>query len=964
MSTMSSVRRLKERGGGGAKITANAATTTLKHPKSLTPQSEKPLFSRGCGSKESLKRPAGKENSRPTSRGRAAMVQSQKPIMKAMPRMDKISAANGVGNGFHGFANNEVEGRPRWSTSSAPVQVSVQRGRSSSPSEFNRGLLSSGKSRNSSVEKKRGSFKCLNEKVGEKSELLKGGAENLIKSGEVYDEKEVNLSSNSVKFKLDDSDEKLNLSRNVKIENIKDEKEKDVSEINSKESKTKESKMMNRSGGVLKIKDGNGNGVSGSSANVKYPSKLHEKLAFLEGKVRRIASDIKRTKEMLDLNNPDNSKMILSDIQEKITGIEKAMGSVGNNDDDLKANVVASSEIDVEKVKASEKMQVNKVDEGKSLVKALNANELEARLFPHHKLLRDRTSQKSASESAESHKIEVVVTDGELKVEKSISPVDENPIAMEFLASLSQGRCEDTIRVGTFGPEISEVQETDGAVTSRENNRLSDSLNGKGSFDLTLLADEKLEEFDDQENMSRMIIEEEAEDSSLYELNQIGQKMTTGGWFVSEGESVLLAHDDGSCSFYDIINSELRHSNCVSVNIAIPRGPCKLCFLFLQGKATYKPPHGVSPNMWRDCWLIRAPSADGCSGRYVVAASAGNSVVSGFCSWDFYTKEVRAFHAETGLSTARTALAPLPNNTIFRRNVLSTSIAPENQQWWYRPCGPLIVSAASSQRMVRVYDVRDGEHIMKWELQKPVLGMDYSSPLQWRNRGKVVIAESEAISLWDVSSLHPQALSSISSSNRKIDALHVNNTDAELGGGVRQRVSSSEAEGNDGVFCTSDFINVLDFRQPSGIGLKIPKVGVDVQSTFSRGDSVFMGCTNLRSAGRKQYCSQIQQFSLRKQRLYSTYVVPESNAHSHFTAITQVWGNSELVIGVNGQGLFVFDALKDDVLQSLDPDSGKDMWNVREVIGPDDLYSPSFDYLASRVLLVSRDRPALWRYLS
>ncbi|XP_027119621.1 KIN14B-interacting protein At4g14310 [Coffea arabica] len=1000
MSTMSSVRRLKERGGGGAKITATAATTTLKHPKSLTPQSEKPLFSRGCGSKESLKRPAGKENSRPTSRGRAAMVQSQKPIMKAMPRMDKISAANGVGNGFHGFANNGVEGRPRWSTSSVPVQVSVQRGRSSSPSEFNRGLLSSGKSRNSSVEKKRGSFKCLNEKVGENSELLEGGAENLIKSGEVYDEKEVNLSSNSVKFKLDDSDEKLNLIRNVKIENIKDEKvesclgngvefsqkeskssslmkheerdggelslmipkerdggelrgsimgnkaaglsgtlkEKDVSEINSKESKTKESKIMNRSGGVLKIKDGNGNGVSGSSANVKYPSKLHEKLAFLEGKVRRIASDIKRTKEMLDLNNPDNSRMILSDIQEKITGIEKAMGSVGNNDDDLKANVVASSEIDVEKVKASEKMQVNKVDEGKSLVKALNANELEARLFPHHKLLRDRTSQKSASESAESHKIEVVVTDGELKVEKSISPVDENPIAMEFLASLSQGRCEDTIRVGTFGPEISEVQETDGAVTSRENNRLSDSLNGKGSFDLTLLADEKLEEFDDQENMSRMIIEEETEDSSLYELNQIGQKMTTGGWFVSEGESVLLAHDDGSCSFYDIINSE--------------------------GKATYKPPHGVSPNMWRDCWLIRAPSADGCSGRYVVAASAGNSVVSGFCSWDFYTKEVRAFHAETGLSTARTALAPLPNNTIFRRNVLSTSIAPENQQWWYRPCGPLIVSAASSQRMVRVYDVRDGEHIMKWELQKPVLGMDYSSPLQWRNRGKVVIAESEAISLWDVSSLHPQALSSISSSNRKIDALHVNNTDAELGGGVRQRVSSSEAEGNDGVFCTSDFINVLDFRQPSGIGLKIPKVGVDVQSTFSRGDSVFMGCTNLRSAGRKQHCSQIQQFSLRKQRLYSTYVVPESNAHSHFTAITQVWGNSELVIGVNGQGLFVFDALKDDVLQSLDTDSGKDMWNVREVIGPDDLYSPSFDYLASRVLLVSRDRPALWRYLS
>lgn len=181
------------------------------------------------------------------------------------------------------------------------------------------------------------------------------------------------------------------------------------------------------------------------------------------------------------------------------------------------------------------------------------------------------------------------------------------------------------------------------------------------------------------------------------------------------------------------------------------------------------------------------------------------------------------------------------------------------------------------------------------------------------------------------------------------------------------RVSSAEAEDNDGVFCTSDFINVLDFRQPSGIGLKIPKVGVDVQSTFSRGDSVFLGCTNLRSARRTQYFSQIQQFSLRKQSLCSTYVIPESNAHSHFAAITQVWGNYELVIGVSGQGLFVFDAQKVDILQSLSTVStvsAQETWNVREVIGPNDLYYPSFDYLASRVLLVSRDRPALWRYLS
>ncbi|KAL0376810.1 UNVERIFIED_CONTAM: KIN14B-interacting protein [Sesamum calycinum] len=110
------------------------------------------------------------------------------------------------------------------------------------------------------------------------------------------------------------------------------------------------------------------------------------------------------------------------------------------------------------------------------------------------------------------------------------------------------------------------------------------------------------------------------------------------------------------------------------------------------------------------------------------------------------------------------------------------------------------------------------------------------------------------------------------------------------------RISSSEAEGNDGVFCTPDSINVLDFRQPSGIGLKIPKVGVNVHSAFSRGDSIYIGCTSLSSATKKQSSAQIQHFSLRKQRLVSTYSLPESNAHHHFTALTQVWGNSNLVM--------------------------------------------------------------------
>jgi WD40 repeat protein len=195
------------------------------------------------------------------------------------------------------------------------------------------------------------------------------------------------------------------------------------------------------------------------------------------------------------------------------------------------------------------------------------------------------------------------------------------------------------------------------------------------------------------------------------------------------------------------------------------------------------PPPGVSPNIWRDCWLIRAQGSDGCSGRFVVAASAGNTMESGFCSWDFYTKEVKAFQID-GVTSSRTALRPLPNN--IRRNSTST-ISSVDRQWWYKPCGPLVISTCSSQRGMHVFDVRDGEQVMRWEVQKPVVAMDYSSPLQWRNRGKVVVAEAESLSVWDVNSLSPQALVSIPFGGKKISALHVNNTDAELGGGVRKR---------------------------------------------------------------------------------------------------------------------------------------------------------------------------------
>lgn len=178
------------------------------------------------------------------------------------------------------------------------------------------------------------------------------------------------------------------------------------------------------------------------------------------------------------------------------------------------------------------------------------------------------------------------------------------------------------------------------------------------------------------------------------------------------------------------------------------------------------------------------------------------------------------------------------------------------------------------------------------------------------------------------------------------------------------RATSSEAEGNDGVFCTQDSISILDFRHPTGVGLKLSNLGVNVQSVFSRGDSIYLGCTNARSVGKGQSSSEIQQFSMRKQRVFTTYALPECNADSHQKAITQVWGNSNIIMGVSGRGLFVFDAMKDNEVLSFTSTECEGTQKVREIVGPDDLYSPSFDYLGSRALLISRDRPALWRHLS
>ncbi|XP_074282271.1 KIN14B-interacting protein At4g14310 [Silene latifolia] len=957
-----SVRRLKERGGSGGKVVAPIPS------KTLIPISENPsLIASG-------RKSIGKENPNPNPKLPSRVSgQTQKPVIRPMVKM----------SGVENRSKSQPRGRSASPSDFTRVLSDMRKNRVSSGNNLGRSEVGNGGSR---VLEKTG-LRGFNPKTGERSRVGEGSGIKERKFGSLgmnlSDEfrKEGDLCVNLVKQIANEA--KGGSERRVVSSskggsgmgmNLSDDFGKEgalcvnlVKQIASEPKIGSERRVVGISKGGsfvvggddgraqkgktldenIVMKDscrigvsserrglelnGKGSGVKngeGSSGRVasKSASRLHEKLAYLEGKVKRIACDIKKTKEMLDMNNTDASKLILSDIQEKISGIEKAVGSVMADSNTHVTGACSgvsgnsnNGEI-IDSLCQTLLAETKWADSEKASVKGLNSQELEARLFPHHKLLRSRTlSSISGNNILESN---------------SVSKIEDNLIQNQFLASLSNAQAEV---ISTKHGEVvmmDEIKATEEPQSSTAQGSYG-TLSGMQSGEVDLEAHERLDELYEQENKP-MVVEDEMEEDSVSQLVQVGRKTSTAGWFVSEGEAVLLAHDDGTCSFHDIVNYE--------------------------EKAEYIPPPGLSENIWRDCWIVRAPGAESCSAKYVVAASAGSTMESGFCSWDFYTKDVRAFHIEDN-NSSRVPLSPLPDNIMRKRNPLSGLRSNENRQWWYRPSGPLIISTASCQNRVKVFDIRDGDIMMKWDVQKPVLSMDYSSPLQWRNREKVVVAETEGLSLWDVSSQNSQALSSVSTSGRRISALHINNTDAELGGGVRQRTSSSEAEGNDGVFCTSDSINILDFRQPSGIGLKIPKIGVTVQSISSRGDSVFLGCNNVISAQRKQVNSQVLQFSVRKQKIVNTYNLPESNAHSHHRALTQVWGNSDWVMAVSGLGLFVFDAQKDDELPSFVSNYNGPQ-NVREIIGPDDMYSPSFDYHSSQVLLVSRDRPAMWRQLS
>ncbi|ONK57365.1 uncharacterized protein A4U43_C10F19340 [Asparagus officinalis] len=582
-------------------------------------------------------------------------------------------------------------------------------------------------------------------------------------------------------------------------------------------------------------------GEKGVQAVIKNPSKFQENFVPSDNSVHRISSEIESNKEMLgQSNNQEELKLILYDIQEKIPGSENTVSSV----------------IDGDGTKSGENLEV---------------------------LIKNRIAFNSKTDSS--------------SFGTSMGSIDENPVGLEFLAS---------VYVDQDNP-LTGNQEMDMESPASEANSKSKAMAGlQGSEEIGSKASEKNDDLGDQKNKQAMVVAGEAEESHVGQIYQIGNKVTTGGWFISDGEFALLTHNDNSCSYHDITNSE--------------------------EKTVYKAPEGAPNYLFSDCWITRGSCGDEYK-KYVVAASSGSTLESGFCSWDFYTKKVHAFHVE---DTA-------PDSA-------------ENPQWWYIPCESILMSTCSKQKNVSTYDIRDGQLMMNFDVSSPVVGMEYSSPLQWRSNGKVIVAETEALSLWDVNS-YAQPLKSIPTSGKRIYCLHVNNTDAEVGGGVRRRSHSSQMAGSDCVFCTEEGIHVVDFRRPSGIAHKIVRPSPNVRTIFSLGESIFIGDKDTRKHPPRSF---IHQFSIRQGKLLKAiFFLPDSNnSQSQDSSITQVWGNPYFGMGINSMGLCGFKAIDESFSSDY-----QYTFQVNERIGPGDLYRPTFDCVGSRVLIISRDRPAMWRYL-
>lgn len=297
----------------------------------------------------------------------------------------------------------------------------------------------------------------------------------------------------------------------------------------------------------LKEKDARQENEGGLVVN-KYPSKIQEKIAYLEGEVKKIA---------LDINDTDALEMILLDIQDKVFGIEKAIGHVGVESKG-KLGSDAIVETDELRIKHSENNSDPLAGSLENSVESVNHEELEARLSRYHNILGSKASFGSSAGKDQSLEPNVLEVFGDkVKEEGSLNPIDENQIALDFLALLDNKHPKIKNKHGQLECAAIQEMDADSTVTPEIGEVSKETVRGIDDEDASLTVEEILEFFDDRENRSLMAVEEDAEDPNASVVREVRCKPCTAGWFAEECEFVLLAHDDSTCSYHDITHSEV-----------------------------------------------------------------------------------------------------------------------------------------------------------------------------------------------------------------------------------------------------------------------------------------------------------------------------------------------------------------------------------------------------------------------
>ncbi|CAK9213639.1 unnamed protein product [Sphagnum troendelagicum] len=705
-----------------------------------------------------------------------------------------------------------------------------------------------------------------------------------------------------------------------------------------------------------------------AASSERFQNVFHGRLSRLEGKVSQIAAELRETKALLEENNRICSNALFVDLQTKVANMERALTSglgdmisapqpegEGVRDHEVLGTKPISGSTESHRHSAASNGEIaghmRAVFGGEDLKErsSLQQRLLNSRPSLHEKLIGNRADlYEKLKHNRELLCNKLATLGGRDRV--SAGNCDEGAmVAAEFLLSLDEAQKlggqagDDSMVQSKTHVDLVKPSLSMSAVKNQYMDFALEQLRSSGSFETQNTASGA--------RSQEPTFDEEPEES----LHSIGDKTAVAGWFVKEGEGIAFAHDDGSCSYYDVPN--------------------------MEEKARYSGPKNVSKGEWGDCWVIRASGSDGCSRQYFIAAAAGGArSAAAFCSWDLYDRTIAAYHCDSAPPTSSSPgffTVDSPEHAGFshpglepnRRSFLDTWAQNRNTSgvpakaslWWYRPCGALVASAGTCLNTVSLYDIRDGECMMKWDTKNAVASMDFSSPVQWRTSSRLVVVEDEGLSLWDVEGMEGQRLHNVNLVGKQPRALHVHNMDAECSGGVRQRLSSSDQH-NDGVLCTNEAVNVLDFRVPAGIAMKIPTFGEQVYSVFTNGDMVLAGTGNVKIKPQTDVlrggtenvkpsvttqCCKVNQWSIREGKPMNVYALPEGEGKPSHPAINQVWGDARSVMALNEHGLYIFNADKGMELQ--------------DVICADNSALQTFDYANSHLLLVSRDRPPLWR---